>query len=165
MVNSYMMSSMANSCMLNAQLLDQLLISLLDQMNLSLNCLFCSHCHCFRSISEYFFHDDGIHLITCIYCQFIHKKQSQHKLQQTQQVSSSQTLFSSQTLSCYCFSCTQLCQLSQFDQFKTCKICHTTNKKVKCQRIQKIQLHNQHRQISLAKSHLQQWVQLTGEEK
>ena len=129
-------------------------MSLLD---LSVNCIFCSHCCCFRSISEYSFHDDGIHLITCIYCQFTRKKQSQQKLQTQQNPS--------QQISHYCSSCTQLRELSQFGQFKTCEICRTINKRSKRQRIQKIQLYNQRTRVSFAKSHLWQWVQLAGEEK
>ena len=126
-------------------------------LDLPVNRIFCSHCCCFRSISEYSFRNDGIHLITCIYCQFTRKEQSQEKLQQTQQNSSQQT-------PCYCSSCTQLREPSQFGQFKICEICCTINKKSKHQRIQKIQLYNQRTRVPVAKSHLQRWVQLAGEE-
>ena len=126
-------------------------------LDLSVNHIFCSHCCCFRYISEYSFRGDGIHLITCIYCQFTRNEQSQQKLKQTQQNSSQQ-------ISHYCSSCTQLREPSQFGQFKTCEICRTINKRSKRQRIQKIQLYNQRTRVPVAKSHLWQWVQLAGEE-
>ena len=134
-------------------------------MNLPLNCLLCSCCHCFRSISEYSFHDDGLHLITCIYCQFTRKRQSQQRLQ-TQQLSSQQTqqILAQYTLPRYCSSCNQLRQPSQFSQFKTCEICRTTNKKAQLRRTQEGRLHRQRHRMQRAERHLQQWVQLAGEE-
>ena len=155
---------MISSYMLNAQLLDYLLIFIVRSMDLPLNRLRCARCHAFRSISEYPFAVGGLHFETCIYCQLSrsYKQQSQQKLQQTtiQQIQQDSLL----QISHYCSSCNQLRHPSQFDQFKTCNICRTTNKKAKCQRIQKAQLHNQRIRVSLAEAHLQEWVQRAGEE-
>src|SRR6266516_3456654 len=137
-------------------------------MNLSshlyFNCLFCSYCCCIQYISKYFFCNDDLCLMICVYCQFRYKQKFVRKLQQAStQQNQSDSL--EQDFSHYCSSCNQPCQRSQFGQFKTCEICRTINKNANHKRSQKIPLSNQHFRVPLAETPLQSWVEHASEDR
>ena len=140
-------------------------LTTLTTEHLPLNRLICAGCRSSTSVSEYPFRPNGLHCVTCVYCQWRKQKKPLQEQPPQQPLQQSLEQPSQYTSPRYCSSCNQPRQPSQFGRFKTCEICRATNRKALYRRFQReLQRYPRPPLLQLAHAHLEEWVKDSGEE-